>query len=102
MESRVAMASAVVVLASVMATTALAQNTAVSPAAPGTITTAPAPRVGASVGTPGGPAVVTGNVGSMATTTLPRGGQGLLLNNGNGTSMLISPNGSSETVATPK
>jgi hypothetical protein len=51
----------------------------------------------------GQPAFVTGQVGSFATTTLPgRGGQGLLMNNGNGTSTLIVPGGIPQTVATPR
>jgi len=102
MASRVAISSAVVVLASAIAATALAQNAAVSPVAPGAIATPGLPRPGESFVAPGGPAVVTGSVGSMATTTLPSGGQGLLLNNGNGTSTLITPNGPSEAVVTPR
>ena len=41
---------------------------------------------GQSVFTSRGPAFVTGHLGSMETTTLPgNGGEGLLMNNGNGT-----------------
>jgi hypothetical protein len=58
---------------------------------------------GQSVLTSRGPAYVTGNFGSMETTTLPgSGGQGLLMNNGNGTSTLIMPGGLPQTVATPR
>lgn len=61
------------------------------------------PSLGQPVFTPRGPAFVTGQVGSFATTTLPgRGGQGLLMNNGNGTSTLIVPGGIPQTVATPR
>jgi hypothetical protein len=50
-----------------------------------------------------GPAYVTGNLGAMQTTTLPgSGGQGFLMNNGNGTSTLIVPGGLPQTVATPR
>ena len=57
--------------------------------------------VGRSVLTPRGFVVTTGRVGDMMTTTLPGGGQGLMTNNGNGTSTLISP-GSMTTVPTPQ
>jgi hypothetical protein len=58
---------------------------------------------GQSVITSRGPAFVTGNFGSMQTTTLPgSGGQGFLTNNGNGTSTLIVPGGLPQTVATPR
>jgi hypothetical protein len=50
-----------------------------------------------------GPAFITGSVGSVQTTTLPGGaGQGLLMNNGNGTSTLLSPGGLPQVVATPR
>ncbi len=49
---------------------------------------------GQPVFTPRGPVMTTGRVGRMQTTTLPGGaGQGLLMNNGNGTGTLIGPNG---------
>ncbi len=58
---------------------------------------------GQSVLTSRGPAFVTGNFGSMQTTTLPgSGGEGFLTNNGNGTSTLIVPGGLPQTVATPR
>jgi hypothetical protein len=58
---------------------------------------------GQSIITSRGPAFVTGNLGSLQTTTLPgSGGQGLLMNNGNGTSTLIVPGGLPQTVATPR
>jgi hypothetical protein len=58
---------------------------------------------GQSAFTMRGPAFVTGHLGSMETTTLPgSSGQGLLMNNGNGTSTLIVPGGIPQTVATPR
>jgi hypothetical protein len=62
-----------------------------------------APRAGQSFVTSRGPAFVTGQLGSLETTTLPGGGgQGVLMNNGNGTSTLIVPGGVPQTVATPR
>lgn len=59
--------------------------------------------VGQTIATSRGPAFITGNVGSMQTTTLPGGaGQGLLSNNGNGTSTLSVPGGLPQVVATPR
>jgi hypothetical protein len=53
--------------------------------------------------TPHGTGVVTGHAGSMATTTVPGGGgQGLLINNGNGTSTLMVPGSAPQTVVTPR
>jgi hypothetical protein len=58
---------------------------------------------GQAVITSRGPAFVTGNLGSMQTTTLPGGGgQGFLMTNGNGTSTLIVPGGLPQTVVTPR
>ncbi len=58
---------------------------------------------GQSVITSRGPAFVTGHIGSMETTTMPgSGGQGFLMNNGNGTSTLIVPGGVPQTVVTPR
>ena len=48
-----------------------------------------------------GPIITTGHVGTTQTTTLPGGGgQGLLSNNGNGTSTLTSPSGLTTVVPT--
>jgi hypothetical protein len=48
----------------------------------------------------GGTIVTTGRIGQMQTTTLPgSAGQGLLMNNGNGTSTLVVPGGMPETLA---
>jgi hypothetical protein len=58
---------------------------------------------GQSVITSRGPAFVTGHLGALETTTVPgSGGQGLLMNNGNGTSTLIVPGGVPQTVVTPR
>jgi len=52
--------------------------------------------------TPRGPVMTTGRMGRVQTTTLPgSGGQGMLVNNGNGTSTLLVPGGAPETLATP-
>lgn len=48
-----------------------------------------------------GPAFITGHIGSLETTTIPGStAQGLLINNGNGTSTLIAPGSTPQTVAT--
>jgi hypothetical protein len=61
------------------------------------------PTTGQSVITSRGPAFVTGQLGSMNTTSLPGGGgQGFHMNDGNGTSTLIVPGGVPQTVATPR
>jgi hypothetical protein len=58
---------------------------------------------GQSFVTSTGPAFVTGNLGSVQTTTIPGGGgQGFLMNNGNGTSTLITTGGLPQTIATPR
>ena len=58
---------------------------------------------GQSIITSRGPAFVTGNLGSFQTTTIPgSGGEGFLMNNGNGTSTLLTPGGIPQTVATPR
>lgn len=50
-----------------------------------------------------GPAYVTGNFGSVQTTTIPgSGSQGMLMNNGNGTSTLLAPGALPQVVATPR
>ncbi len=61
------------------------------------------PSVGSSVTTSRGSGVVTGTRGSTATTTVPgSGSQGLLMNNGNGTSLMTVPGQPSQTIATPR
>ena len=63
----------------------------------------PGPAPGQSVITSRGPAFITGQLGSLETTTLPgSGGQGFLMGNGNGTSTLIVPGGVPQVVATPR
>jgi hypothetical protein len=50
-----------------------------------------------------GPAYITGNFGSMQTTTIPdTAAQGLLMNNGNGTSTLLAPGQLPQVVGTPR
>jgi len=51
--------------------------------------------------TPSGPAVTSGGSG-VQTYTAPGGGTGLMVPNGNGTSTLIGPDGTVQTVPTPK
>jgi hypothetical protein len=60
--------------------------------------TAPAPRF---VQTPNGPATLSGGPGVL-TYTDQKGNTGLVVPNGNGTSTLIAPDGSVQTVPTPK
>ncbi len=61
------------------------------------------PDAGQVVVTGRGPVFTTGRIGSMQTTTLPGGaGEGLLMNNGNGTSTLTGPGGFVTTVPTPR
>jgi hypothetical protein len=65
--------------------------------------TPPVQNVGSSVTTSRGTGVVTGTMGSTATTTIPgSGGQGLITNNGNGTSMVTTPGHPPEAIATQK
>jgi hypothetical protein len=70
--------------------------------AAGSFLGSPGPAPG-GIQTSRGPAFITGSVGSMQTTTLPgSAAQGLLMNNGNGTSTLIVPGGLPQVVATPR
>lgn len=58
---------------------------------------------GQSVLTGRGQVVTTGREGGFQTTTLPGGGgQGILMNNANGTSTLIGSNGAVTTLLTPR
>lgn len=75
-------------------------------AIPGPQFSVPVPQIvpdrGQVVNTPQGPVITTGRAGLMQTTTLPgRPGQGLLQDNGNGTSQFTGPNGSA-TVPSPR
>jgi hypothetical protein len=61
------------------------------------------PDAGQAVITGQGPVFTTGRLGANQTTTLPGGaGEGLLMNNGNGTSTLTGLGGSVTTVPTPR
>ncbi len=60
----------------------------------------PAPPV-RTLQTPQGPATVSGSTG-VQTYTGPNGTTGLVVPNGNGTSTLIAPDGTVQTVPTPK
>jgi hypothetical protein len=62
-----------------------------------------APRLGSFFAGPRGSEIVSGNIGSMATNTLPgSGGQGFLMNNGSGTTTLLLPGGVPQVVTTPR
>ena len=63
----------------------------------------PQPPSGGAIFTPRGPGFLTGPArGGVQTTILPNGGQGILENNGNGTSTLTGPNGLVSVVPTPR
>ncbi|MGD0434682.1 MAG: hypothetical protein ABSA58_26695 [Acetobacteraceae bacterium] len=62
----------------------------------------PSSSTGQSVVTSRGPAFITGHVGSMDTVMLPSGGQGFLMNNGNGSSTLFAPGGIPQTLISPR
>jgi len=84
---------------------ALAAATGLSPAlaAPSFSAGSSPPTIGAPVMTSRGSGVVTGTIGSIGVTTMPgSGGQGFLMNNGNGTSTLIVPGGTPQVVPTPR
>ena len=82
--------------------------TAVPPAGPPATTSPtasqyrPSVQVGTMISTSHGPEKVSGGTGNFLTLTTP-GGQygGIMVPNGNGTSTIIRPDGSVETVATP-
>jgi hypothetical protein len=71
-------------------------------AAPPTLLGSSSLSAGQSIVTSRGPAFVTGNAGSMNTIALPGGGQGFLMNNGNGSSTLIAPGAVPQTLITPR
>jgi hypothetical protein len=61
------------------------------------------PRLGSFFAGPRGSEIVSGNIGPMATNTLPgSGGEGFLMNNGNGTTTLLLPGGVPQVVTTPR
>ena len=71
--------------------------------AAGSFLSSPEPARGSAIQTSRGPAFITGSIGSMQTTTLPgSAAQGLLMNNGNGTSTMIVPGSVPQVVATPR
>jgi hypothetical protein len=73
------------------------------PPAPGPAPSPAAPPAGTMVPTPQGPATVTGPTGrGTSGVTLPGGQQGIMIDNGNGTSTLIRPDGTVTTVPTPR
>jgi hypothetical protein len=61
----------------------------------------PAPK-GQVFQTPGGPVVSNPGSNGIQTFTSPKGGQGIVIPNGNGTSTLIGPDGSVTTVPNPR
>jgi len=66
-------------------------------------TTMPAPPApGQVVPLQNGPGVTTGGTQGYQTMTLPGGGSAIVVPNGNGTSTVIKPDGSIETIPTPK
>lgn len=60
------------------------------------------PKAGQVYQTGRGPAVSTGGTANYQTITTPGDGQSIVVPNGNGTSTIIHPNGTVETVPTPK
>jgi hypothetical protein len=68
-----------------------------TPAPPGQ-----APPTGQVFQTPNGPVVSNPGNNGIQTFTAPRGGQGIVIPNGNGTSTLIGPDGSVTTVPNPR
>lgn len=61
----------------------------------------PLPAPGQVVQTPGGPGVTTGGTQGYQTMTMPGGGSGIVVPNGNGTSTIIKSDGTIETIPTP-
>lgn len=69
----------------------------------GSISTPPARNeAGRPVATPNGVGVTTGGTSNYQTMTVPGGGTAIVVPNGNGTSTVIKPDGSIETIPTPK
>lgn len=62
----------------------------------------PAPGATPSVPTSKGAAATYKNPNGVQSFTMPGGGQGIIVPNGNGTSTLIGPDGSIQTIPTPK
>lgn len=75
------------------------------PASPPTARAAPPPersQAGRVVNTPSGAGVTTGGTQGYQTMALPGGGSAIVVPNGNGTSTVIKPDGTMETVPTPR
>lgn len=62
----------------------------------------PSPQTGQTIPTQKGIGVVTGGTANYQTIVTPGGGQAIVIPNGNGTSTIIHPDGTVETVPTPK
>lgn len=76
----------------------LAASPAIGPSSTPTAQRAP---TSSTIATPNGPAVLNRS-GSVQTYTDPKGGTGIVVPNGNGTSTLVAPDGSVQTVPTPR
>jgi hypothetical protein len=74
------------------------------PASPGPITPPPLLPAPSSptIQTPQGPAQISPGAGGVRTYSVPGGGTGIVVPNGNGTSTLVGPDGSVQTVPTQK
>jgi hypothetical protein len=73
------------------------------PAAPATAAAPPENGpAGRVVNTPNGTGVISGGTGGYQTMMLPGGGSAIVVPNGNGTSTVIKPDGTMETIPTPK
>jgi hypothetical protein len=69
----------------------------------GALSGSQAPKLGSFFAGPRGSEIVSGNIGPMATNTLPgSGGRGFLMNNGSGTTTLLPPVGVPQVVTTPR
>jgi len=67
--------------------------------------TATAPAPPGTFGTPAGPLINNGPIGipgGPSTATAPTGGQNIIVPNGNGTSTVIAPDGSTQIIPTPR
>jgi hypothetical protein len=69
---------------------------------PSASSNAPSVKTGTAISTSKGPEIVSGGTGNFLTLTSPNGQYGgIMVPNGNGTSTIIRPDGSVETVKTP-
>ena len=76
------------------------QNAPVQPE-PNTVAPLPPREAGKVYQTPSGPAIGTGGANGVQTLTSPRGNS-IVVPNGNGTSTVIGPDGTIQTIQTPK